>query len=56
MIVAVSDHAFREEVSGTAAVLHTKKSGEVENLAAGAASRWTNVSDRPAHIIVVSFR
>ena len=56
MLVAVSDYAFREEESGNAAVVHTGKSGQVENLAAGAASRWTNVSDNPAHIIIVSFR
>jgi hypothetical protein len=56
MLVAVSDYAFRKEESGTAAVAHTRKSGQVENLAAGAASRWTNVSDRLAHIIIVSFR
>ena len=55
MLVAVSDYAFREE-STTAAVVHSRKSGEVENLAAGTASRWTNVSDNPAHIIIVSFR
>jgi len=56
MLVAVSDYAFREEESGAAAVVHTRKSGEIENLAAGATSRWTNVSDKPAHIIIVSFR
>jgi uncharacterized RmlC-like cupin family protein len=56
MLVAVSDYAFREEGSGLAAVVHTRKSGEIENLAAGAASRWTNVSDKPAHIIIVAFR
>jgi uncharacterized RmlC-like cupin family protein len=56
MLVAVSDYEFREEASGTAAAVHTRKSGEVENLAAGPASRWTNVSGKPAHIIIVSFR
>ena len=56
MLVAVSDYAFREEATGTAAVVHTKKSGEVENLAAGPLSRWTNMSDKPAHIIIISFR
>jgi hypothetical protein len=56
MLVAVSDYAFREEESGAGAVVHTRKSGEIENLAAGAASRWTNVSDTLAHIIIVSFR
>jgi hypothetical protein len=49
MLVAVSDYAFREEESGTAAVVHSRKSGQVENLAAGTASRWTNVSDNRSH-------
>jgi quercetin dioxygenase-like cupin family protein len=56
MLVAVSDYAFREERPGAVAAVHTRKSGEVENLTAGAASRWTNVSAKPAHLIIVSFR
>ncbi len=56
MLVAVSDYAFTEERSGPEPAVHRRKSGEIENLAAGAASRWTNVSDKPAHIIIVSFR
>lgn len=56
MLVAVSDYAFREERPGAGAAVHTRKSGEVENLAAGGASRWTNVSDKPAHIVIISFR
>ncbi len=56
MLVAVSDYAFREEESGAGAAVRRRKSGEIEDVAAGAASRWTNVSDKPAHIIIVSFR
>jgi uncharacterized RmlC-like cupin family protein len=56
MLVAVSDYAFREEGPRAAGVVHTRRSGEIETLAAGAASRWTNASDKPAHTIIVSFR
>jgi quercetin dioxygenase-like cupin family protein len=56
MLVAVSDYTFSEERSGAAAAVHTRKSGEIENLAAGGGSRWMNLSDKPAHIVMVSFR
>jgi quercetin dioxygenase-like cupin family protein len=56
VLVAVSDYAFSEEGLRAAPSVHKRNTGEIENLAARAASRWTNVSDQPAHIIVVSFR
>ena len=55
ILVAVSDYTFREELPGTAPAVHTRKSGEIEPMTAGAAGRWTNAGD-PAHLIVVTFR
>ena len=56
MLVAVSDYALSEEGSTAVPAVHRRKSGEIESFPAGPASRWMNVSDQPAHIIVVSFR
>jgi quercetin dioxygenase-like cupin family protein len=56
VLVAVSDYAFSEERAGAAPTVHRRKSGEIENFAAGAESLWMNVSDQPAHLIVVSCR
>jgi quercetin dioxygenase-like cupin family protein len=53
ILVAVSDYTFREEVPGTAAAIHTRKSGEMEPMPAGPARRWTNTGD-PAHLVVVT--
>ena len=55
ILVAVSDYAFSEEVPGNAAAVHTRKSGEVESVAAGPARRWTNAGD-PVHLVVVTAR
>jgi uncharacterized RmlC-like cupin family protein len=55
ILVAVSDYTFRSETPGTAAAIHTRKMGEIESIAAGAAARWTNGGD-PAHLIVVTIR
>lgn len=55
ILVAVSDYTLSEEAPETAAVVHTRKTGEVEAVAAGPARRWTNASD-PAHLVVVTFR
>jgi hypothetical protein len=55
ILVAVSDYTFREETPGTAAAVHTRKSGEIEPMAAGPARRWTNAGD-PAHLVVVTVR
>ena len=55
ILVAVSDYTFREEIPGTAAAVHTRKSGEMEPMAAGPARRWTNAGD-PAHLVVVTVR
>ena len=55
MLVAVSDYTFSEEAPGNAAVVHTRKSGEIEPMAAGPARRWTNAGD-PAHLVVVTVR
>ena len=46
---------IREETTGSAAAVHTRKSGEIECVAAGPARRWTNAGD-PAHLIVVTVR
>jgi quercetin dioxygenase-like cupin family protein len=55
ILVAVSDYAFSEETPGTAAAVHSRKSGEIEPMGARPARRWTNAGD-PAHLIVVTFR
>ena len=55
ILVAVSDYTFSEEIPGTAAAVHTRKSGEIEPMAAGPARRWTNAGD-PGHLVVVTVR
>ena len=55
ILVAVSGYTFREDIPGAAAAVHTRKSGEVEPMAAGPARRWTN-GDDPAHLIVMTVR
>ena len=40
---------------GNAAVVHTRKSGEIELVAAGPAMPWTNAGN-PAHLVVVTVR
>jgi quercetin dioxygenase-like cupin family protein len=55
ILVAVSDYAFNEEAPGTAAAVHTRKSGEIEAVPAGPARHWTNAAD-PAHLVVVTVR
>ena len=55
ILVAVSDYTFSEDAPGRAAAVHTRKSGEIEPVAAGPATRWTNAGD-PAHLVVVTRR
>ena len=55
ILVAVSDYAFSEGAPGNAAAVHTRKSGEIEPIAAGPSTRWTNAGD-PAHLVVVTGR
>ena len=55
ILVAVSGYTFGEDTPGTAAEVHTRKSGEIEPMAGGPARRWTNAGD-PAHLIVVTVR
>jgi len=55
ILVAVSDYIFREDIPGTAAAIHTRKSGEIEPMAAGPTRRWTNAND-PGHLVVVTVR
>ena len=55
ILVAVSGYTFSEEVPGNAAAVHTRMSGEIEPIAAGPTTRWTNAND-PAHVIVVTVR
>lgn len=55
IFVAVSDYSFSEETPGNAAVVHTRKSGEIELVGAGPARRWTNAGN-PARLVVVTFR
>jgi hypothetical protein len=55
ILVAISGYTFSEDIPGTAAAVHTRKSGEVEPMAAGPAKRWTNAGDA-AHLVVVTVR
>ena len=55
ILVALSDYTFREDTPGAAAAVHTRKSGEVEPMAASPGSRWTN-ADASAHLVVVTVR
>jgi uncharacterized RmlC-like cupin family protein len=55
ILVAVSGYTFSEDIPGTAAAVHTRKSGEIEHLAAGPARRWTNAGDS-GHLVVVTLR
>jgi hypothetical protein len=55
ILVAISGYTFAEDVPGTAAAVHTRKSGEIEAMAAGPARRWTNAGDA-AHLVVVTVR
>ena len=56
MLIAVSDFTLSEQTPGRAAVVHTKKTGEIEPIPAGPARRWTNTGRAPGHFVVVSFR
>jgi uncharacterized RmlC-like cupin family protein len=55
ILVSVSGYTFSEDIPGTAAAVHTRKTGEIEPMAAGPARRWTNARD-PAHLVVVTVR
>ena len=55
ILVAVSGYRFSEDIPGTAAAVHTRKSGEIEPITAGPGRRWTN-ADEPAHLVVVTVR
>jgi uncharacterized RmlC-like cupin family protein len=55
ILVAVSGYTFSEDIPGNAPAVHTRKSGEIEPIAAGPARRWTNAGD-PAHLVVVTVR
>jgi uncharacterized RmlC-like cupin family protein len=56
MFVAVSDYSLAEQIGGTAAIVHAKKSGEVEHVPAGRARHWTSTSSTASRFIVVSFQ
>ena len=55
ILIAVSGYTFSEDVPGAVAAVHTRKSGDMEPVAAGPARRWTNAGD-PAHLVVVTVR
>jgi quercetin dioxygenase-like cupin family protein len=55
ILVAVSDYTFSEGIPEHPAAVHTRKTGEIEHMAAGPAGRWTNVGDQ-AHLVVVTVR
>jgi hypothetical protein len=48
ILVAVSDYTFHEDIPGTAAAVHTRKTSEIETLAAGPAGRYERAI-RPIH-------
>jgi hypothetical protein len=55
MLVAVSDYALTDALNGTGPATHTRTSGQVEWLPAGAANRWTNTASTSARVILIRF-
>jgi hypothetical protein len=55
MLVAVSDYALSDALGGGGAPKHSRTSGQVEWIPAGAPNRWTNTADAPAHFILIRF-
>jgi hypothetical protein len=56
MLVAVSEYALSDEYgSGGESAKHSRPSGQVEWIPAGAENRWTNTGKAPARFIVVRF-
>lgn len=56
IVVAVSDYSLTDEATGRGDVIHARRRGEVERVAAGSARRWINDTLTPAHVVLVSFR
>jgi uncharacterized RmlC-like cupin family protein len=56
MMIAVSDYELTDEAEGKAAVVRSKKSGEVEYIAAGITHKLTNTGKAPAHFTVIVWR
>jgi hypothetical protein len=56
MFVAVSGHTLSEQAEGTAATIHSKKTGEVEFISGGPPRRWTNTASTPVRYVVVTYR
>jgi predicted metal-dependent enzyme (double-stranded beta helix superfamily) len=56
MLVAVSDYEFSDQVEGKGTVVRTRKSGEVEYIAAGISHQLTNSGKTPARFLVISWK
>jgi hypothetical protein len=54
MLIAVSDYALSDALGG-GTPKHSRTSGQVEWLPAGAPNRWTNIANTPARFIVIRF-
>jgi hypothetical protein len=55
MLVAVSDYALSDALGGGGTPKHSRTSGQVEWLPAGAPNRWTNTANAPARFLVIRF-
>jgi hypothetical protein len=55
MLVAVTDYALSDALGGGGAPKHSRTSGQVEWLPAGAENRWTNTASTPTRFIVIRF-
>lgn len=56
IVVAVSDYSLTDEATARGDVVHARRRGEVERVAAGSARRWTNDTLTPTHVVLVSLR
>jgi quercetin dioxygenase-like cupin family protein len=56
MLVAVSDYELTDQVEGKGTIVRTRKSGEVEYIAAGITHRITNTAQARAHFTVIVWR
>jgi hypothetical protein len=55
MLIAVSDYTLNDAIGGAESAKHSRPSGQVEWIPAGAENRWTNSGKAPAHFIIVRF-
>ena len=55
LIVAVTDYALSDALGGGGTPKHSRTSGQVEWIPAGAENRWTNTAATSARFIIIRF-